>query len=83
MAKLPSDEPDLADNVLTECVSASEKIIEIFGEHGVPNSRLSEEIEEANELLILMQLEHGDGSAADAATVLLQISRELETAMAA
>ena len=83
MAKIPSDDPDLADNVLTECVAASEKIIEIFADHGVRDSRLFEEIEEANELLILMQLEHGDGSAADAATVLLQISRELETAMAA
>ena len=63
-------------------MSASEKLVDILSA-GSSSSALVEEVEEANEMLILMQLEQGDASAADAATVMLQISREIETELAA
>ena len=42
-----------------------------------------DELTEASELMVLMQIESGDAPAADAVTLLLQLRRDIETKLAA
>ena len=69
--------------VLESCSEAIDSVLDLLSASNAPSTDLTEEIEESQDLIILMQLEQDESSAADAATVLLQLSRELKTAIAA
>ena len=68
------------DDVLTLCMTGFDDMV---GDLPTGGGDLADEFEAASEAVILMQLEGGENSAADAVTVVLQLIRELETAHAA
>ncbi len=83
LALLAGAKEDASDQVLSVCAETMDHLVEVFSSDDLSNVPLLDEIEEAYEMLVLLQLEQDVGSAADAATVLLQVKRELEFAQAA
>ncbi len=72
--------------VLEECSEAVEHLIDMFSndDSGCPVAdEFLDDLNEASEIMVLMQIEPGDGPAADAATLLLQLRREMEMKLAA
>lgn len=74
-----ADELD-ADSVLRGCSDVMSSLSELLNA-GQPNDpalrELRDDVEEGEEMLMLFQLERGDEAALDAATLLLQIRKEL------
>ena len=69
-----------------QCVDAVEYLVDRFSqdESGCPVAdAMIDELTEAEDMMILMQVEAGDAPAADAATLLLQLRREMEMKLAA
>ena len=75
-----------AQPLVGQCVDAVEHLIDLFSqdESGCPASdAFFDELAEAQDMMVLMQVETGDGPAADAVTLLLQLRREMEMQLAA
>ncbi|MBT8415756.1 MAG: GTPase domain-containing protein [Boseongicola sp.] len=75
-----------ADGIVEQCVDAVEHLVDLFSDDDsgctVVDAFL-DDLTEASDLMVLMQVESGDASAADAATLLLQLRREMEMKLAA
>jgi len=75
-----------ADGVVSQCVDAVEHLVDLFSDDdsgcSVADAFL-DDLTEASDLMVLMQVESGDASAADAVTLLLQLRREMEMKLAA
>jgi hypothetical protein len=68
------------------CVSAVEHLADLFSqdESGCEAAdAFIDELAEAQDMMVLMQVEDGDGPAADAVTLLLQLRRDMEMQLAA
>ena len=79
-----ADEPPT--DVVEKCIEALEELVDMFSndDSGCPMSeQFLDELHEASDLMVLMQVESGDAPAADAVTLLLQLRRDIETALAA
>lgn len=75
-----------AKGLITNCVSAVEHLVDQFSqdESGCEaTDAFIDELAEAQDMMVLMQVEDGDGPAADAATLLLQLRRDMESQLAA
>ena len=71
---------------LDTCIEAIEHLLDLFSndESGCDVvDWMIDDLTEASELMVLMQVEGGDSPAADAVTVLLQLRREIEMKLAA
>ena len=80
-----AEEGDTRD-ILDDCSDAVEHLIDVFSndDSGCPVAdAFLDDLNEASEVMVLMQIEPGDGPAADAATLLLQLRREMEMKLAA
>ncbi|MBT8459437.1 MAG: hypothetical protein KJN60_07215 [Boseongicola sp.] len=75
-----------ADGLVSQCVDAVEHLVDVFSDDdsgcAVADAFL-DDLTEASDLMVLMQVESGDSSAADAVTLLLQLRREMEMKLAA
>lgn len=67
------------ETVLDRCAETVEQIAEAM----TPDDRLHDPVHEANDLIVLLQLERSPAAATSAVTALLQIKREMELAVAA
>ena len=68
------------------CVDAVEHLVDLFSQEdtGCPaTDAFIDELAEASDMMVLMQVEEGDGPAADAVTLLLQLRRDMEMQLAA
>lgn len=75
-----------ADGIVEQCVDAVEHLVDLFSDDDSGCSVVDaflDDLTEASDLMVLMQVESGDASAADAATLLLQLRREMEMKLAA
>ena len=75
-----------AKGLMDQCVDAVEYLVDMFSrdESGCPVAdAFIDELAEAADMMVLMQVEDGDGPAADAATLLLQLRRDMEMKLAA
>jgi hypothetical protein len=75
-----------AKPLIDQCVDAVEHLVGMFSqdESGCPASEaFFDELAEAQDVMVLMQVEEGDAPAADAATLLLQLRRDMEMQLAA
>ena len=75
-----------ANGMISQCVDAVEHLVDLFSrdESGCPAAdAFLDELVEASDVMVLMQVETGDGPAADAATLLLQLRRDMEMKLAA
>lgn len=75
-----------AKPLIDQCVDAVEYLVDMFSqdESGCPVAdAFMDELAEAADMMVLMQVEDGDGPAADAATLLLQLRRDIEMKLAA
>ncbi|MEM7752158.1 MAG: hypothetical protein AAF230_02025 [Pseudomonadota bacterium] len=75
-----------ASGLMDHCVSAVEHLVDLFSqdESGCDAAdAFIDELAEAQDMMVLMQVEDGDGPAADAVTLLLQLRRDMETQLAA
>lgn len=75
-----------ASGVIDHCVSAVERLMDMFSndETGCEAAdAFIDELAEAQDMMVLMQIEGGDGPAADAVTLLLQLRRDMEMQLAA
>ncbi|NNE81074.1 MAG: hypothetical protein HKN18_12470 [Silicimonas sp.] len=75
-----------AKPLIEKCVDAVEHLVDLFSqdESGCEASdAFIDELAEASDMMVLMQVEDGDGPAADAVTLLLQLRRDMEMQMAA
>lgn len=72
--------------VLAQCVDAVEHLVDLFS-HDESGCAAADEtlddLNEASDMMVLMQLEPGDGPVADAVTLLLQLRREMDSRLAA
>lgn len=85
LAKLvPDASKDKYAGFLSACAETADGLSEMFSTHwdAAACSSLHETISEASEMILLLQLEKGVGPAADAATLLLQVRREVEAELA-
>ncbi len=75
-----------ADGMISQCVDAVEHLVDLFSDDdsGCPVAdEFLDDLTEASDLMVLMQVENGDAPAADAVTLLLQLRREMEMKLAA
>lgn len=75
-----------ADGLVSQCVDAVEHLVDLFSDDDTGCSAADaflDDLTEAADLMVLMQVEGGDASAADAVTLLLQLRREMEMKLAA
>ena len=75
-----------ANDIVSQCVDAVEHLVDVFSddESGCPAAdEFLDDLTEASDLMVLMQVEEGDAPAADAVTLLLQLRREMEMKLAA
>ena len=75
-----------AKPLVEQCVDAVEHLMDLFSqdESGCEAAdAFIDELSEASDIMVLMQVEDGDGPAADAVTLLLQLRRDMEMQMAA
>ena len=85
-ALLAEIEPGDTRAILEQCAEAVEHLIDMFSKDDSAcdvADAFIDDLYEASELLVLMQSEQGDAPAADAATLLLQLRREMEMKLAA
>lgn len=78
--------PGETDNMLEQCVEAVEHLIDMFSNDDSGCDAVDafiDDLTEASEMMVLMQVEAGDGPAADAVTLLLQLRREIDMRLAA
>ncbi len=72
--------------MVEQCMDAVDHLLDLFSDDdsGCPAAdAFIDELNEATELMVLMQIESGDAPAADAVTLLLQLRRDIETKLAA
>ena len=75
-----------AKPLVDQCVDAVEYLVDLFSQDdsGCPVAdAFIDELAEAADMMVLMQVEEGDAPAADAATLLLQLRRDMEMTLAA
>lgn len=75
-----------AKPLVDQCVNAVEYLVDMFSQDdtGCPQAdAFIDELAEAADMMVLMQVEEGDAPAADAATLLLQLRRDMEMSLAA
>lgn len=75
-----------AGGLVEQCVDAVEHLVDLFSNDnsGCPAAdAFIDDLSEASELMVLMQVEGGDAPAADAVTLLLQLRRDIEMSLAA
>lgn len=75
-----------AKPLVDQCVDAVEYLVDLFSQDdsGCPVAdAFMDELAEAADMMVLMQVEEGDTPAADAATLLLQLRRDMEMTLAA
>ncbi len=75
-----------AKPLIEQCVDAVEHLVDLFSqdESGCEAAdAFIDELSDASDVMVLMQVEDGDGPAADAVTLLLQLRRDMEMQMAA
>ena len=75
-----------ASGLIAHCVSAVEHLVDLFTEDDSgcdAADAFIDELAEAQDMMVLMQVEDGDGPAADAVTLLLQLRRDMEMQLAA
>lgn len=75
-----------ARDLIEHCVSAVEHLVDQFSqdESGCDaTDAFIDELAEAQDMMVLMQVEDGDGPAADAVTLLLQLRHDMEMQLAA
>lgn len=75
-----------ANGLIDNCVSAVEHLVDLFSqdESGCDAAdSFIDELAEAQDMMVLMQIEDGDGPVADAVTLLLQLRRDMEMHLAA
>jgi hypothetical protein len=75
-----------AKPLVDQCVDAVEYLVDLFSQDdsGCPVAdAFIDELAEAADMMVLMQVEEGDAPAADAATLLLQLRRDMEMKLAA
>jgi hypothetical protein len=78
------DEKVPVDLVLEHCRETTERVIAILARStSAEVQRITGDLGEVQDLIMLMQLEKGHAPADDAITLLLQIRRDLETLRAA
>ena len=86
LIEIAKDNENKAASILSHCVATSEELITILGdidEKAPEAEQVYETALDAADLLILMQMEDGIGPAADAVTLMLQLRRDIENAVAA
>lgn len=74
------------DGIFSQCVNAVEHLIDTYSQDDsgcVATDAFIDDLSEAADMMILMQAETGDAAAADAATLLLQLRRDMEMQLAA
>ncbi len=79
-------EPGRSGALVNQCVDAVENLVDLFSQDdsGCPAAdAFIDDLMEATDMMVLMQVESGDAPAADAVTLLLQLRRDIETKMAA
>lgn len=72
--------------MIEQCVDAVEHLVDLFShdESGCEAAdAFIDELAEASDMMVLMQIEDGDAPAADAVTLLLQLRRDMEMQLAA
>ncbi len=75
-----------ASGLIAHCVSAVEHLVDQFTDDDSgcdAADAFIDELAEAQDMMVLMQVEDGDGPAADAVTLLLQLRRDMEMQLAA
>lgn len=75
-----------ASGLISHCVSAVEHLVDQFTDDDSgceAADAFIDELAEAQDMMVLMQVEDGDGPAADAVTLLLQLRRDMEMQLAA
>ncbi|AZQ68718.1 hypothetical protein EF888_17240 [Silicimonas algicola] len=75
-----------AKDLVDSCVDVVEHLTDLFAQDETgcaAADAFMDELAEASDMMILMQVEDGDGPAADAVTLLLQLRRDLEMQLAA
>jgi hypothetical protein len=79
-------EPGKSGALVNQCVDTVENLVDLFSQDdsGCPAAdAFIDDLMEATDMMVLMQVESGDAPAADAVTLLLQLRRDIETKMAA
>lgn len=82
----PTDAADSCSEILEHCTETANQLVDIFTNDGGDTTgtpEFQDDLTEAADMLLLMQLEDGHGPAADAVTLLLQLRRDLEMNLAA
>lgn len=81
---VPEAGADKYATFLSACVETADGLAKLLAEHdsATASTSLPDSVAEASEVMLLLQLEKGMGPAADAATLLLQMRRELEDELA-
>ena len=72
--------------MVEQCVDAVEHLVDLFSQDETgcdATDAFIDELAEASDMMVLMQVEDGDGPAADAVTLLLQLRRDIEMQLAA
>ena len=75
-----------AKPLVEQCVNAVEHLVDLFSQDETgcaATDAFIDELAEASDMMVLMQVEDGDGPAADAVTLLLQLRRDMEMQLAA
>ncbi len=83
---LPARNPENLSEILEHCAKTTDHLVEIVTAKGTGDVNvvnLQDDMMEAADVVLLMQMEAGEGPAADAVTLLLQLQRELEAKIAA
>lgn len=78
--------PGDTEDMLEQCVETVEHLIDMFASDDSGCDAVDafiDDLTEASEMMVLMQVEAGDGPAADAVTLLLQLRREIDMRLAA
>ncbi|MEK6215720.1 MAG: hypothetical protein N2B03_00735, partial [Boseongicola sp.] len=79
-------EPGKSGALVNQCVDTVENLVDLFSQDdsGCPAAdAFIDDLMDATDMMVLMQVESGDAPAADAVTLLLQLRRDIETKMAA
>ena len=75
-----------AKPLVDTCVDAVEHLVDLFSQDDSGCEAVDaflDDLAEASDMMVLMQVEDGDGPAADAVTLLLQLRRDMEMQLAA
>jgi hypothetical protein len=75
-----------AKPLVEQCVDVGEHLVDLFSQDDSgcdAADAFIDELSEASDMMVLMQVEDGDGPAADAVTLLVQLRRDMEMQLAA